>query len=346
MVEVKLTKKDKTFNFALIGCGLIGKKRVNALPDNANLISCYDQNHSVANKLVSSIKGKFPRAVVHSSLEDLLSNNELDAVIVATSHDSLTSLGAEVLHSRKHLFLEKPGARHSSELLVLRELSRSFNKTVRVGFNHRFHRSTQKAKNLIDDGAIGNLMHVRARYGHGGRIGYESEWRANPKISGGGELLDQGSHLIDLTQWYMGKIIDIKGTVKTSFWKMAVDDNAFMLLETAQQQTAFLHASCTEWKNMFSMEIFGKIGKIDLSGLGGSYGTEKVTCYFMPPEMGPPYSKTWEFHMVDNSWATELQYFCDDIESGSSNCVSLEETIDTLRIIENLYEASGYDFSS
>src|ERR1019366_3344733 len=134
-----------------------------------------------------------------------------------------------------------------------------------------------KAREILDSGVGGPVMFVRARYGHGGRVGYEKEWRADPAISGGGELIDQGVHLIDLARWYLGEeFTRVHGEVATLFWKMAVDDNAFMTLGTASGQIAQLHASCTEWKNLFSFEIYARSAKLHIEGLGGSYGTERL----------------------------------------------------------------------
>ena len=132
---------------------------------------------------------------------------------------------------------------------------------VRVGFNHRYHPALLKAKELVNAGELGELMFVRGRYGHGGRIGYDREWRANPELSGGGELIDQGVHMIDLSRWFLGDFSEIQGYAHTYFWDMPVDDNGFMILRTAKNQTAFLHVSCTEWKNLFSLEIYGRNAK-------------------------------------------------------------------------------------
>src|SRR5581483_19063 len=107
----------------------------------------------------------------------------------------------------------------------------------------------QKAHELFAQGVLGEMMFVRGRYGHGGRIGYDQEWRANPAMSGGGELIDQGVHLIDLSRWFLGEFTHVEGAAHTYFWKMPVDDNAFLTLTTAASKTAFLHVSCTEWKN-------------------------------------------------------------------------------------------------
>ena len=157
-------------------------------------------------------------------------------------------------------------------------------------------------------------MFIRARYGHGGRIGYDKEWRADPAISGGGELIDQGVHLIDLARWFLGDFSEVSGFATTYFWQMPVDDNGFLLLKTPKKQVAFLHASCTEWKNLFSMEIYGKTGKLVIEGLGGSYGVERLHLYKMLPEMGPPETTVWEYPMADNSWQIEFSEFLTDIQ--------------------------------
>src|SRR5690606_10539977 len=151
------------------------------------------------------------------------------------------------------------------------------------------------------------------RYGHGGRVGYDKEWRAEPAISGGGELIDQGVHLIDLARWFLGNFSDIQGYAHTYYWDMPVDDNGFLLLKTLNNQVAHLHASCTEWKNLFSFEIYGRKGKLDINGLGGSYGVERLTFYKMLPEMGPPETYAWEFPMADDSWQCEFDEFIEDI---------------------------------
>jgi predicted dehydrogenase len=186
-------------------------------------------------------------------------------------------------------------------------------------------------------------MFVRARYGHGGRLGYEKEWRAQQAISGGGELIDQGVHLIDLARWFLGEFNQVDGAAHTYFWDMPVDDNAFMRLTTAQGQTAFLHASCTEWKNTFSFEIYGKVGKLHIEGLGGSYGVERLTWYRMLPQMGPPETTAWEYPMADNSWDVEMQEFLDDVQQHRQPSAGLPDAIAALRIVEQIYEASGYD---
>jgi len=213
-----------------------------------------------------------------------------------------------------------------------------------VGFNHRYHPALLKAHELVDAGELGELMFVRGRYGHGGRKGYDREWRANPALSGGGELIDQGVHLIDLSRWFLGDFSDVQGLAHTYFWDMPVDDNGFMLLRTAKDQTAFLHVSCTEWKNIFSLEIYGRNAKLHLEGLGGSYGVEKVSFYKMLPEMGPPDTTIWEYPRGDNSWALEFAEFLEDIRLKRTPSANLMDARAALAVVEKIVKDSGYDY--
>jgi len=203
----------------------------------------------------------------------------------------------------------------------------------------------RKARELYEDRVLGEMMFVRGRYGHGGRLGYEKEWRANPVLSGGGELIDQGVHLIDLARWFLGDFSEVEGFAHTYFWQMPVDDNGFMLLKTSQQQVAFLHVSCTEWKNLFSLEIYGRNAKLHVEGLGGSYGVERLTYFRMLSAMGPPETTIWEYPMTDTSWQIEFAEFLDDIELGRKPSASLDDAHAALRVVEEIYQSSGYDFA-
>ena len=186
---------------------------------------------------------------------------------------------------------------------------------------------------VVEPGAHGHLMFVRGRYGHGGRVGYEKEWRANPAISGGGELIDQGVHLIDLAGWFLGEFVHVDGFAHTYFWQMPVDDNAFLMLRTAADQTAWLHVSCTEWKNLFSLEIYGRLGKLHIEGLGGSYGVERLAYYKMLPEMGPPDTTIWEYPGADRSWQMEFDEFLEDIRLGRQPAAGLEAARAALTVV-------------
>ena len=325
----------------IIGCGLIGQKRAAAIGGGGRLVACADLEIGRAERLAGSTGAK-----VFQDWRGLVNSPLVNVVVVATLHDSLAQITHFAIEAGKNVLVEKPAARSVEELAPVLATSTRHGVKVRVGFNHRYHRSLRKAKELVNSGVLGELMFIRARYGHGARLGYNTEWRANPTLSGGGELIDQGSHLIDLSRWFLGDITQVEGFAHTYFWDMPVDDNGFMLLKTAKNQVAFLHASCTEWKNLFSMEIYGKLGKLDLSGLGGSYGLEKITWYKMLPEMGPPETLSWEFPMADDSWAVEISEFFEDIRADREPAAGLPDAMAALKIIDSIYRGSGYDHSA
>ncbi len=317
---------------------MIGQKRAKALGAGGKLVACADLVADRAEKLASTTG-----AHVYRDWRELVWSSSVDVVIVATLHDSLAEITRAAAEAGKHVLVEKPAARNAAELIPVIAAVKEHGIKVHVGFNHRYHRSLRKAKEIVDSGALGDLMFIRGRYGHGARLGYEKEWRSNPALSGGGELIDQGPHLIDLSRWFLGDMTEVQGFAHTYFWDMPVDDNGFMLLKTAKKQTAFLHASCTEWKNLFSMEIYGKLGKLDLSGLGRSYGLEKITWYKMLPEMGPPDTTSWEYPMADDSWSVEIAEFFDDIRLNREPAANLADASAALAIVEQIYKESGYD---
>lgn len=323
--------------FALVGCGLVGRKRAAALPPSALRYAC-DLDLARA----ESIAADAPGCRAHADAAPALADPAVDAVIVATVNAALAPLALEAVRAGKHVLLEKPGATTAGGLREIAAAAEAAGVRVRLGYNHRFHPGLLQARRLVDEGALGPLLFLRARYGHGGRVGYDREWRADPGLSGGGELLDQGVHLIDLAGWFLGDFPVVEGHVTTSFWDMPVDDNAFVSLRTAAGQTAWLHASCTEWKNLFSFELYGRDGKVAVEGLGGSYGPERCTFYRMLPGMGPPETTVWDYPTGDRSWADELAAFADDIRLGRDPQPGLGEGVSTLEIVDVLYKKSGY----
>jgi predicted dehydrogenase len=324
-------------NYAIIGCGLIGKKRLAALPAGSKLAVACDVQLARAEELVRLAKGG--RAV--ADFLEAVADPSVEAVIVCTLNATLAEISAAAIRAGKHVLVEKPGAISVAQVDELIALAAKHNVRVRVGFNHRCHPAFQKARELFESGALGELMFVRARYGHGGRVGYDKEWRADPKLSGGGELMDQGVHLIDLAGWFLGSFPTIEGHASTLYWKMPVDDNAFLSLRTAKGQTAWLHVSCTEWKNLFSFEIYGRDAKLHIEGLGGSYGLERLHYYKMLPEMGPPETTLWEFPRGDASWKIELTEFERDIAEKRTPQPGLAEARETLRVVERVYSLSS-----
>lgn len=322
----------------IIGCGLIGQKRAAALGPDSKLVALTDVVPERAQALASR-----HGAQLHADASALLEDRALDVVIIATPHNQLAELTLRAVQSGKHVLLEKPGARWAAELEPARAAAERGGRCVHVGFNHRFHPALLKARELIDAGKLGPLYYIRGRYGHGGRIGYDREWRAQPEISGGGELLDQGAHLIDLASWYFGaSFSSVHGLTATYFWDMPVEDNAFLTLRTAAGQVAQLQVTWTEWKNLFSFEIVGRDAKLHIDGLGGSYGTERLAYYAMKPEMGPPDTTIWEYPGADTSWRVEWEHFRAEVAAKNPLCQpGLASTQAVLEVIEEVYRQNG-----
>jgi predicted dehydrogenase len=326
----------KAVRFGIVGCGLIGGKRAANLPPGS-LTAVYDLVPARATALAAKAG---PQCLAATSLEQLLESS-VDAVIVSTLNANLGPVTLQCLKAGKHVLVEKPAAISVAEIDELIAVATPKKLMVRAGYNHRFHPAFQKARKIFDSGVLGPLMFIRSRYGHGGRVGYDREWRADRKLSGGGELIDQGVHLIDLSAWFLGEWTQIDGHVGTYFWDMPVDDNAFLHLQTASGQTAWLHASCSEWKNLFSFEIYGKLGKLHIEGLGGSYGVERLYHYQMLPEMGPPETTIYEFPRGDDSWGLETREFVEDIRLLRQPAVGLKEARATMQVVETIYRKCG-----
>jgi predicted dehydrogenase len=326
---------------AIVGCGLIGRKRATTL-DGARLVACADIDRARAEALAGTVTG----AVASDDWWGVVRRADVDIVVVATTNDMLAEVSRAAVEAGKHVLVEKPAARTVAELDPILEAASRCGRLVRVGFNHRYHPALQQARALVDAGAIGQLMFIRGRYGHGGRVGYEQEWRADSAISGGGELIDQGVHLIDLSRWFLGDFVTVTGFADTYFWQMAVDDNAFLTLRTSLEQTAFLHVSCTEWKNLFSFEIYGHLGKLQVDGLGGSYGVERLAFYRMRPEMGPPDTTIWEYPRDDPSWLLEFTEFLDDIRLGRDPSPGLRAARAALAVVDEIYHHSRHAVAS
>ncbi len=321
---------------AIIGCGLIGQKRAQALGP-ARLVACADVELGRAQTLAA----RNPGAVASQNWEAALGHPGVDLVIVSTTNQFLAEITRAAVRGKKHVLVEKPAARSVSELEEVLAEATSAGVKVRVGFNHRYHPSLRKARQLLADGSLGEMMFVRGRYGHGGRIGYDKEWRADPVQAGGGELIDQGVHLIDLARCFLGEFSEICGFSHTYFWEMPVDDNAFLLLRTAERKCALLHVSCTEWKNLFSLEVYGKKAKLHVEGLGGSYGVERLAYYRMLPQMGPPETTIWEYPTGDDSWQVEFEEFLEDIRLDRPPAAGLADARAALAIVEKIYAESN-----
>lgn len=320
---------------AIVGCGLIGAKRAASLPPGMLQIVCdLDAERAAA---LAARYGVRSITDWQAAIEDA----KVGIVVVATTHDQLAPIAARAAEAGRHVIVEKPAARRAVDLEPLEAAVRKTGALVRIGFNHRYHRAFRAARRIVDEGKLGTLTHVRARYGHGGRLGYEQEWRFDPAISGGGEAIDQGIHLIDLARWFLGDFPEADGAMRRYFWDSAVEDNAFFLLRGAGGRIAQLHASWSEWKNTFSFELYGHNGKLEITGLGGSYGVERLAHYAMSAALGPPETFINEYPMADDSWEAEFAAFLEDIELGRTPDPTVSDARAALTIVEKLYAREG-----
>jgi len=319
---------------AIVGCGLIGGKRAKSIAAlGHSVVATADAVPERALQLAKA----YPGCAASGDWREVVTRADVDAVIVATINDGLAPITLGAVKAGKHVLVEKPAARSAEELRPVLAAAKHAGVTVRVGFNHRFHPALIKARELVDAGAVGPLMFVRGRYGHGGRIGYDREWRANPALAGGGELLDQGVHLIDLTRWFLGDVASVSGFAGTFFWDMPVEDNGFVCLQHTGGQVGWLHASCSEWKNLFCLEIYGRTGKLQIDGLGGSYGVERLAYYRMLPQMGPPETTIWEYPGEDGSWVAEFRAFESAIAGHKTIGATLEDAVAALDVVASVY---------
>lgn len=319
---------------AVIGCGGVGRKRVESLPAGCRVVALADEEVARAEALA----GLLPYPVrIGRSGSDALGGGDVQLAIVATVPAALGPVARDALAAGADVLVEKPGGCCLAEVLETEAAAQQGGQCVRVGFNHRFHPAILRARELITTRAWGDLISVRARYGHGGRLGYEQEWRADRAVSGGGELLDQGVHLIDLTRFLVGDVDLAFAELRTDFWEMAVEDNAYLALRPRAGGFAWLHASWTEWKNLFSFEVAFRGAKLEVTGLGGSYGTERLALYEMLPEMGPPATSIWEWPQRDRSWEWETADLLTARAGGPNLGATLADCAAALSIVEQAY---------
>jgi predicted dehydrogenase len=319
----------------IIGCGLIGRKRALALGKDDVIVACCDTNKDVGKKFSEDFNCKF-----YNKYLDLLANTNCDIIIVAVINKNAQKIVSFSLKMGRDVLMEKPmGIDYKESEKILDDLYES-KKTLKVGFNHRFHPALLKAKSLFDTNSIGKLLIIKGNYGHGGRSGMENEWRSSKELCGGGELLDQGVHLIDLSRWFAGDIKKVFGKIRTKFWDIEVEDNAFMLLKSKNNVDIQLHVSWTNWKNNFSFELFGTEGYLKINGLGGSYGKETLEFGKRKKEGGIPEIELFEFDENDTSWNMEWLDFKSSINNKREPIGNGVDGSKANQIIDAIYKSS------
>lgn len=326
----------------IAGFGKIGRIRADEIKLNPHmeLVSGFD---------VSPIDygGNFKKCV---TFEELLTD-ETDAVFVCAYNNVAAEYTSKALASGKHVFCEKPPARNTEEMKRVLQAERYSGKVLKYGFNHRYHYSVMEAKKIVDSGIMGKLLWLRGVYGKAGSIDYHKNWRNYRKYSGGGILIDQGIHMLDLMRFFSGQeFTHINSFVTTSYWKISAEDNAFVIMQSEEKVTAMLHSSATQWRHKFLLEMAFEEGYINLDGLLSgtrSYAPEKMVVGRREFEdvtfaMGKP-RETVTWFENDDSWQLEVEEFADAImctrhvENGTSS-----DAFETLRLVEKIYKNSGF----
>ena len=322
----------------LVGAGGVGRKRATAVAAHAgsNLVAVCDVDETCA----ASLAGDHG-AITFTDWSSAVRDADADLVIVSTTHDVLSAVSVNALQAGRHVLCEKPLGRDHDEVARSVDSAAAADRVLRAGYNHRFHPAIAGLHAAASQGRLGPLISVRGRYGHGGRPGYDREWRADPAISGGGELLDQGAHLLDLSRWLLGDFESALAHTQTAFWDMPVEDNAFVLLRTAAGQVASLHVSWTQWRNLFSLEVFGRDGYAIAEGLGGSYGPERLTIGKRRPEGGVPEEESQVFEAPDGSWDLEWAAFIAAVEGGDSPGADGVAGLATMEWIQRIYASAA-----
>lgn len=332
-----MTGKRKKIGIALIGAGGIGKRYGNALKKSKEfkLLFVVDTDTTRA----KSVADNHPGCEIFSDWRKLHTKKEVEAVIVATPHVFLSSISIGCLKMGKHVLSEKPGGVSSLEIKKTIQVAKSLELNYMIGFNHRFHESFLLAQKLVSQQKIGKIQFIRSVYGFGGRKGFEREWRHNQKISGGGELIDQGIHMIDMIRLFLGDITAASGFVDSLYWNTQVEDNAFVILKN-KKQLASIHVSWSNWKPTHQFEIYGSEGYIRIEGLGRKYGGEEKVYVGKKDVKNPDHPIEKEYICnpdADQSLVRELVEFGKSIQEKRRPYPSGEDGYEALRVVEKIY---------
>jgi len=321
---------------AVVGCGLMGSRRATvARQCGSEIVVVADIDLGRANMLAADLD-----CAATTDWLAAVTRDDVDAVVVSTTNDSLTPVTAAALGAGKHVLCEKPLGRDPVECCLALDAAKASGRVLQVGFNHRYHPAVSKALERAQHGDLGELVVLRCRYGHGGRPGYEREWRADAAVAGGGELLDQGVHAIDLFCALGGTFDEAMGWVASSFWTTEVEDNAFALFRAKTGLVASLHVSWTQWRNLFSLEAFGRDGYLAVDGLGGSYGPERLTFGRRPVDEGLPIEEFSEFPGPDVSWEAEWKEFVGAVAEGREPQATGLHALEAVRMVHAIYQSS------
>lgn len=328
-------KLNKRINILIIGYGKIGKIREKILKQNKFINKIYIYDKEKINK-----KGAI------KSLTDKNLNN-IDAAFVATPNHLNHKYTSLLLKKKIHTFCEKPPANNLKNLLKIKKIFiRKSNLKLMYGFNHRHHESILKAEKFILSKKLGRILWMRGRYGKPLDNNYLDGWRSNYKLSGGGILIDQGLHMIDLLQMFGGNFSSCKSFLNNTLLKKNIEDNAFVILKN-NKITASLHSTLTQWRHLFSLEIFLTKGYIVINGLitpSKKYGDEVIN---ISKNMKKFPNIKWKYlykkkFNTDNSFENETNLFIKSIiENKPIKTGNLQQAISSMKILDKIYKENS-----
>ncbi len=274
-------------------------------------------------------------------------DSDVDAVFVCTPNRFIPEIACEALDAGKHIFCEKPPGRTLRDVERIMEAERrNPGRVLKVGFNHRYHFGIMEAEKIVTSGKYGEILWMRGVYGKAQGSGDPDEWRRDPTLAGGGILLDQGIHMLDLFRHYGGEFSEIKSMCTRTFWDFPMEDNAFALLRNDAGTVAMLHSSFTQWKHRFTLEIFLRDGYVIVDGMPSSTGSYRDEWIIQGRRHtgfaigNPPEERT--FCNVDPSWTLELDEFVSCIRTGRPvSHGSSRDAYETMRLVFGIYDADS-----
>jgi len=315
--------------------GQIRRQYIDAHPRMRTVAVC-DRTLTSSGETVDGVR-------MWSNWEQLL-EEELDVLFVCLWNDIAPTVVMEGLRRGLHVFCEKPPGRTVEDVLRVREVEQANpHLKLKYGFNHRYHQSVRDALKIIQSGDLGPVVDLRGVYGKSKMIRFDQDWRTKREIAGGGILLDQGIHMVDMMRLFAGEFVDIHAHVSNAFWCHDVEDNAYALMRTADGVVAMLHSSATQWRHRFGLDITLKEGGLSLSGIlssSRSYGAETLTVVYRgDDDLGDPREVTTRYN-EDQSWHDEIEEFARaiianrEIRHGSSL-----EALKTMQLVYDIYAA-------
>ncbi|MDD4137738.1 MAG: Gfo/Idh/MocA family oxidoreductase [Methanoregula sp.] len=332
---------DKKINVGIIGLGKVGLLRKTLIQKHPSL--CLRAVCDVT-KPDLSVMAEYR---YFEKYQDLL-ESDVDAVFIATPNRYTPEIVIAALNHNKHVFCEKPPGRTVQDIERIRDAERKSNGCIlKFGFNHRYHGAVMEAKKIIDSGIYGKILWIRGVYGKSGGLNFKNEWRSHRESAGGGILLDQGIHMLDLFRYFLGNFSEIKSFVNTTYWDIGVEDNAFALMRNRNNQVAFIHSSSTQWKHTFSLEICLEGGYVNIHGILSStrsYGQgEKLIVAKKQFEdeaqaIGNP-KESVTFFDRDRSWELEIEEFVNCIERRTpvSQGTSMD-ALEVMKLVHDIYD--------